>query len=164
MARLLVSDTSVLIDLERGHLLQTTFKLPTPLAVPDVLYERELRATNGELLVTLGLQVLSLDAAGVALAQAYLGRARSVSVPDAFALALAKTGGHILVCADRALRALAHIESVECHGLFWILDQIFTAGLLPANRVRTALEAIAGHPRCRLPKEMVSEYLAKFSK
>ena len=34
MARLLVSDTSVLIDLERGNLLQTTFKLPTPLAVP----------------------------------------------------------------------------------------------------------------------------------
>ncbi len=164
MARLLVSDTSVLIDLERGHLLQTTFKLPTPLAVPDVLYERELRATSGELLVTLGLRVLSLDAAGVQLAQTYLGQARRLSVPDAFALALAKSGGHVLVCGDRALRGLAVQESVECHGLFWILDQIVTAGLMPAKRVRTALEQIADHPRCRLPKETLAEYVAKFSK
>ena len=36
MAHLLVSDTSVLIDLERGSLLQATFQLPTPLAVPDL--------------------------------------------------------------------------------------------------------------------------------
>ena len=75
MAHLLVSDTSVLIDLERGKLLQTTFKLPAPLAVTDLLYERELRATNGELLVTLGLQVLALDDAAVTLAQAYMARA-----------------------------------------------------------------------------------------
>ena len=73
MARLLVSDTSVLIDLERGNLLQATFKLPTPLAVPDVLYDRELRETNGALLRTLGLQVLKLNAVEVASVDAPLG-------------------------------------------------------------------------------------------
>jgi hypothetical protein len=102
MAHLLVSDTSVLIDLERGNLLQATFKLPTPLAVPDVLYERELRATNGGLLLTLGLRVLTLDPAGTALAQGYIGRARALSVPDAFALALAKQG-HLFSCVVTAL-------------------------------------------------------------
>lgn len=86
MAHLLVSDTSVLIDLERGNLLQATFKLPTPLAVPDVLYERELRPTNGELLRTLGLRVLLLDGDGVALAQGYMARAAALSVPDALPL------------------------------------------------------------------------------
>jgi predicted nucleic acid-binding protein len=164
MARLLVSDTSVLIDLERGNLLQTTFKLPTPLAVPDVLYERELRATNGELLIMLGLQVLTLDDVGVSLAQAFVGRSRGLSVPDAFALALAKRGGHVLVCGDRALKELADAESVECHGLLWILDQIAEAGLLPARRIRSALETIASHPRCRLPKDLIAGYLAKFAK
>lgn len=164
MARLLVSDTSVLIDLERGNLLQTTFKLPTPLAVPDVLYERELRATNGELLLTLGLQKLTLDAAAVSLAQAYLGQARGLSVPDAFALALAKKGGHILVCGDRALRDLANAESVECHGVLWILDRIIEAGLLSAKQVRSALETIASHPRCRLPKDLIAVYMAKLAK
>jgi hypothetical protein len=129
-----------------------------------VLYERELCATNGELLVTLGLQVLGLDEAGVAIAQAYMARARGLSVPDAFALALAKGGGHILVCADRALKELAEAESVECHGLFWIFDQIVDAGLLSAKRARVALQTIASHPRSRLPKDTVATYLAKFSK
>jgi hypothetical protein len=154
----------VLIDLERGNLLQTTFKLPAPLAVPDVLYERELRTTNGEFLITLGLQVLKLDDTGVAVAQAYLARAKSLSVPDAFALALAKGGGHVLVCGDRALKGLADTESVECHGLFWILDQIVEASLLPAKSVRIALQTIANHPRCRLPRNLIAEYLAKFAK
>ena len=145
-------------------MLQTTFKLPAPLAVPDVLYERELRATNGALLVTLGLQVLRLDDAAVAAAQGYLARAKSLSVPDAFALALAKSGGHVLVCGDRALKGLADVESVECHGLFWILDEIVDEGLLPARRVRIALQAIANHAKCRLPKDLIAEYLVKFAK
>jgi len=87
---------------------------------------------------------------------------RGLSVPDAFALALAKTGGHILVCADRALKELAQSESVECHGLFWILDEIVGAGLLTAGKAREALQAIASHPRSRLPQDTVAVYLAKF--
>lgn len=34
-----VSDTSVLIDLERGTLLETCFRLPFQFAVPDLLRE-----------------------------------------------------------------------------------------------------------------------------
>jgi hypothetical protein len=150
--------------LEHGNLLQTTFKLPVPLAVPDVLYERELRATNGELLITLGLQVIKLGDAGVAVAQGYLARAKRLSVPDAFALALAKSGGHVLVCGDRALKGLADEESVESHGLLWVLDQVVETGLLPAKRVRAALQTIANHPRSRLPKNLIAEYSAKFAK
>jgi hypothetical protein len=35
--KVLVSDTSVLVDLERGGLLEAVFKLPVELAVPDLL-------------------------------------------------------------------------------------------------------------------------------
>lgn len=38
--RVLVSDTSVLIDLERGNFLDAIFALPYEFAVPDVLYRR----------------------------------------------------------------------------------------------------------------------------
>ncbi len=44
---ILVSDTSVLIDLERGELIECAFKLSATFAVPDVLYERELRQYGG---------------------------------------------------------------------------------------------------------------------
>ena len=39
----LVSDTSVLVDLERGALLEASFRLPFRFTVPDLLYERELK-------------------------------------------------------------------------------------------------------------------------
>ena len=162
MAHLLVSDTSVLIDLERGNLLQATFKLATPLAAPDVLYDRELRPTNGALLRTLGLQVLALDPNGTALAQRYKARSPALSVPDAFALALAKTGTHVLVCGDRALKDLALSESVECHGLFWILDRLLDASLVSPQHLHTALATIADHPRCRLPRHLVAAALARW--
>jgi len=67
----LVSDTSVLIDLERGELLEACFQLPYALAVPDLLFERELADNIGPDLIALGLQVESLDSEGVVLAQAY---------------------------------------------------------------------------------------------
>lgn len=35
--RVLVSDTSVLVDLERGSLLEASFRLPFQFAVPDLL-------------------------------------------------------------------------------------------------------------------------------
>jgi hypothetical protein len=53
-----LSDTSVLIDLERGELISCAFKLSATFAVPDVLYERELRDHGGEELVKLGLKAL----------------------------------------------------------------------------------------------------------
>jgi len=48
----LVSDTSVLIDLERGNLLEAVFSSSIELAVPDLLFERELPPYNGPELLT----------------------------------------------------------------------------------------------------------------
>ncbi|MBL8232505.1 MAG: hypothetical protein JNL98_28670 [Bryobacterales bacterium] len=43
----LVSDTSVLIDLERRYLLEAVFSLEYVFAVPDVLYRQEMRGGWG---------------------------------------------------------------------------------------------------------------------
>ncbi len=59
--KVLVSDTSVLIDLDRGVLVEAAFRLPFAFTVPDVLYERELRKHGGPDLVELGLRVEELD-------------------------------------------------------------------------------------------------------
>ena len=41
--RVLVSDTSILIDLKRADLPRAAFSLDAEFVVPDLLYERELR-------------------------------------------------------------------------------------------------------------------------
>ena len=43
----LVSDTSVVIDLERAEILDYVFALPYRFVVPDALYEQELKDYGG---------------------------------------------------------------------------------------------------------------------
>ena len=144
--RILVSDTSILIDLERGSFLQAVLGLPFEFAVPDLLYERELRHHGGPQLVKLGLRVEELDADGVALALTYRRRRRALSPPDSFALALASTESWTLLTGDGGLRDLARQEDVDCHSVLWLLDRMFENGVLAGNQLRTGLETLAAHP------------------
>lgn len=162
--KVLVSDTSVLVDLERGSLLGATFSLPVTLAVPDLLYEQELSNHNGPQLLNLGLKLLELDGQGVEIANNYRKQVRTISLPDSFALALAKTSDFILLTGDGALRNLAETEKVECHGVLWILDFLEQAQVVATTNLYEGLNKIANHPRCRLPKHEVTVRLNRFAK
>lgn len=120
----LVSDTSVLIDLERGSFLEPVFRLPFEFAVPDLLHERDLKDYGGPKLIDMGLRVEELDRAAVTLALAYRCERRSLSLSDSFALALSKTRSWPLLSSDRSLRALALKQRVQCHGVLWLLDHL----------------------------------------
>lgn len=159
--RVLVSDTSVLIDLERGELLETTFQLAWEFAVPDLLYKRELRDFNGPALRKMGLRVESLDGEGVQTAVEYRRRIPALSLADSFTLTLAKVNGWTLLAGDGALRNLAAAEGVDYHGVLWVLDQLLQNGVSAGNLHR-ALATIAGHPRCRLPAREVRERLERY--
>jgi hypothetical protein len=161
MAVVLVSDTSVLIDLQRGRLLETALRLPYDFAVPDLLYERELRTWDGPDLRH-HLVILSLAGEGVTLAAAFRRADARLSLPDALALALAKIGGHTLLAGDAALRAMAEAEKVDCHGVLWILDEIRAHDRASAKELHAALTAISQHPRRRLPRLEVYKRLERW--
>ena len=64
--RVVVADSSVLIDLERGAFFAAAVALALEFCVPDLAYRRELEAFGGGgRLVHMGLRVLELDDAGV---------------------------------------------------------------------------------------------------
>ena len=159
----LVSDTSVLIDLEQGSLLEASFRLPVQFAVPDLLYERELKNWRGDELIRLGLAVEELDGDAVTRALAYRQRVRALSLADCFALALARTRSWILLSGDRALRRLAEHEGVECHGVLWVVDEMHAAAAATAQELYEGLTKISRHPRCRLPKAEISRRLAFYA-
>ena len=145
----------MLIDAERGSLLETCFRLPFVFFVPDLLYRQELEAHGGSTLIQFGLRVEELDGDGVSLALGYRRDNRSLSLPDSFALALARLNSWILLSGDRELRELAHSEGVVCHGVLWLIDRVFEHGLASADQVCSCLQAIVAHPRCRLPRHEV---------
>ena len=84
-----MSDTSVLIDLDRGALVEPSFRLPFEFTVPDLLYERELKDHGGPDFIRRGLRIEELDGDGVSLALGYRRKRSSLSLLDNFALALA---------------------------------------------------------------------------
>jgi len=155
VVKVLVSDTSVLIDVERGSLLDACFGLPFDFAVPDLLYQRELKEHGGPSLIQRGLRVEGLDGDGMTLALNYRHRNQSLSLPDSFALALARVNSWILLSGDGEMRELARSEAVACHGVLWLIDKMFEHGLVSAAQLCFSIQAIASHPRCRLPKNEV---------
>ena len=164
----MVADTSVLIDLERGSLLEQCFLLPFEFKVPDLLYRNELasRAEGqafGESLLRLGLEVVELDGTEVERAILHRRENRSLSLPDSFALTLSESRRWTLLTGDGVLRSLAHALKVACHGVLWILDEIHGEGIAHTTALVSGLTAIRDHPRCRLPRDEVEIRLRRYS-
>lgn len=159
----LISDTSVLIDLQRAQLLPALFLLPFEFAVPDLLYERELAGDLGDQLTELGLRIEILT--GQELIQATDARRRDsrLSVVDSAAYAVAKSREWCLLSGDRALRELADAEQVETHGVLWLFDQFANGGYVDLARLHAGLSAVSEHPRCRLPIAEIQIRLQRFS-
>ena len=162
--KILVSDTSVLIDLERGGLLEASFACGHQLVVPDYLYQVELEQENGPLLLQLGLNVVELTAEEVEFAQLTMLSAPALSPADCFALSYARRPQHLLVTGDKALRTRASGENIPCHGLLWLLDQMEASGAIAARSLAEGLQRIATHRRSRLPRADVDHRIAKWSR
>lgn len=156
---ILVSDTSVLIDLERGGLLETVFDAGLTLVVPDILYERELEGDIGPYLRRLGLGVVALTATEVQVAQEVRTERPGLSLPDCFALSCASRLNHKLVTGDGLLRKVAGKRLGQVFGLLWLLDQVAESGKIPVDVLWEGLSKVADHPRTRLPTDEVRKRL-----
>ncbi len=158
----IVSDTSVLIDLERGELLEAAFSCGLTMAVPDLLYQIELAPYNGEYLQNLGLGVLALGPSEVALAQTIKNERNALSLPDCFALSCALRADYALVTGDKLLRTEAERRSAQVYGLLWVLDQMANSRVIAVEPLREGLTKITGYARCRLPKSEVANRLDRW--
>lgn len=160
---ILVSDTSILIDLERGLLLEAAFGCGLAMVVPDLLYERELADFNGAYLRRMGLGVVSLSAAELQVAQDIGASRPGLTIPDTFALSCAIRPGHTLMTGDKLLRSEAKARKVPVVGFLWLLDQMFEAGV-ERQLLHDGLQRVAGHARCRLPSAEVKARLSQWEK
>ena len=153
--KVLVSDSSILIEFSKRALLDRMFQLEFRFAVPDLLFHEELidlgRYSRQDLL-TFGLSVESLDPEGVERAIAYQSERPALSLVDSFAIALAGQQGWDLLTEDRTMRSVAEIEGIVHRDAMWLIDNMLDAGVLSAPQVLVALEAMRDDPRCPVPK------------
>jgi hypothetical protein len=156
---ILVSDTSILIDLDRGGLLESAFSCGLTMIVPDLPYQKELENENGAYLRTLGLGVVALTPDELVLAQTVRTQRTTLSLPDCFALSCATRPLHSLVTGDKALRNEAKARGSSVFGLLWLLDRMAASNSVAFNLLYEGLTRIHGHPRCRLPADEVKARL-----
>jgi hypothetical protein len=159
----LVSDTSVIIDLERGTLLDDLFRLPFEFAVPDLLFRRELAGALGDRLIALGLRVEELTSVELTRATTVRRERKELSTADTFAFAIAEGRGWPLLTGDGGLRRLAAESQVSFHGVLWICDQFELGRHVPMPRLHAGLTALFSHPRCRLPADQVRRRLDRYA-
>jgi predicted nucleic acid-binding protein len=159
----LVSDTSVIIDLDRGDLLDRAFEIGEELVVPDLLFARELDLDFGDRLRALGLRVEELEGHEVARAAQLTRVERRLSIADSFAFALAHGRQWTLLTGDSVLRAVAEAEGVAVHGVLWVIDRIEAAAVCDYPTLHACLSKTVAHPRCRLPRREVEVRLRRYA-
>jgi predicted nucleic acid-binding protein len=158
----LVSDTSIIIDLDRGELLEAAFALDDDFVVPDLLFARELEGEHGERLLGMGLMVEQLTAAEVTQATILRRTDQRLSLPDTFAFALAQGRAWTLLTGDRALRTVAEAQGIDVHGTLWVLDRLEQSGKFDPAVLYAGLTKATAHPRCRLPRGEVDHRLKRY--
>jgi predicted nucleic acid-binding protein len=135
--RIVVSDSSCLIDLHKVSMLELLLRLTYEFLIPNTLFEEELlrfTAAQKKALIRGGLKVVDLPGERVLRAQAIVRKLPRLSVHDGFAFALAESHREcILLSGDDRLRSLAAEHAIEVHGVLWVLDQLHANRLTPTQ-------------------------------
>lgn len=154
--KIVVSDSSVLMDLAKAELIEPTLALPFEFMIPDVMLAKELLDLGRYKprdLVRLGFRIGSLEGAETLQATAYFRQHRTqLSLNDCFAWRLAEVHRAILMTGDSDLRKLADRASVEVHGVLWAIELMAAHKTCPRRRLVSCLEQLDADPFVRLPR------------
>lgn len=163
--RIIVSDSSCLIDLRKASLLAAFLQLPYEILIPNTLFEEELLKFTVEekALLLNGLKVIDLPGTNVLRARQVMRSFPHLSIHDAFAFALAEINpGCILLTGDGPLRALGEDQGIEVHGVLWVIDEIQSNILANAGDLLEALRMFASDPTVRLPRRTLTSYIKRY--
>lgn len=142
--RIVVSDTSCMIDLRKADLLEAVLRLPYTFVMPNTLFEDEwlcLTEAEKRALCGLGLEVRDLAGPLVQRAGRYFNQHSRLKLNDCFALTLAEEIGEcILLTGDGPLRRIAESDGIEVRGVLWATDELEAHGIVPLATLHDALQ------------------------
>ena len=160
---LLISDTSVIIDLQNSGLIPAFFRLPYLIAASDFTKQTEVLLPGWDYLTSLGLTFISLDSSSVLELTHLKEKHPHPSLPDLSAYLIARIEGGILLTGDKELRKLAISTGVSVHGVLWVLDEMVLHSILdPFNAAKGLKEMLA--KGARLPQKDCEHRLRKWKR
>ena len=163
-----VTDSSIFMDLEQGRLTEHCFALPVSFRMPDLLFMSELaspegEAALGEKLLRLGLDVVELNANEVQRAVHISRRFQQLPLTESFALSLAEARNWTLLTGDDALRTACENLKVFFREALWVLDLILRKTVWKPGEPVSSLKDIRSHPDCRLPLQEIDSRIRHYS-
>lgn len=166
-SKIVVSDASVILDLAKTRLIESTLALSFDFVIPDFIFDQELLdlgTYSPADLVRLGFTIGTLDGDGIAVALAHYGRHRSrLSFNDCVALAHAEIQSCILMTGDGPLRLVAEKIKIEVHGLLWAASLIAKHNTCPRDQLIAALQQLYDDPSRRLPREALADLIRRLT-
>lgn len=166
--RIVVSDTSCMIDLRKAGLLEPLLRLPHSFVMPDALFEDEwlcLSQDEKQTLRDLGLDVRTLPGQLVERAARHFNRHARLKLNDCFALVLAEEiEDCILLTGDNPLRGIAEASEIEVHGVLWTIDEMEVHGVLPPQILYEALRLFQEDDLVFLPADEVSRRIRRLAR
>ena len=163
--RVIISDTSCLIDFRKASLLNAFVHLPYELFIPDVLFEEELIgfSDSEKELLRQNLRISNLPGESILRVQYIQQSYPALTLNDCFAFVLAEqTQGCILMTGDKTLRGLANRSDIEVHGVLWGIDEMHSAGTATLEQLYSALLFFNTDSTVRLPRRELNQWLEKY--
>lgn len=164
--RIIVSDSSCLIDLRKAFLLDALIHLPYEIVIPDALFSDELvefTEIERTSLINNGLKVLETPSTGIARIQEINRNFPSLSIYDCFGFVLAeRLQNSILLTGDKILRKVATTYGIEVHGILWAIDEMYESKTAAANQLYNALILFEKDITVRLPKKDLQLYIKRY--
>jgi len=161
--KVLVSDSSVLIDLLRYRLIGLLARLPHEFIVSDITLAVELIRDDDQTtdLLEAILRVESLTSDEMSLLEDFGMRFPPLSVPDCAALALVESRGLPLLAGDALMREVARGLGHEVRGTLWIIDEYLQRNIVAADVILKVLRRMYKDPRIRLPHSEIGKRIKK---
>lgn len=162
--RIIVSDSSSLIDLKKGGILEAFLGLPFEIVVPSSMLSDELLSfSKAEIsLMRRRMTVAMLDGRQMARVFSTQRTSPALTVYDCMAFVLAEeTSASILLTGDRRMRLLAEAARVECHGVLWVVEQLAERGISPTKLLLKALTTWRTDELVRLPRNELERLISR---
>lgn len=153
-----VTDTSIWIDLKKCGLIRIFFELPYLICTSDFIKEYESAGVIWEDLERQGLQFIGLGGDESVelynLKKIYSGP----SLPDIASYLVARKLNGILLTGDKSLRNLAG-KALEVHGFLWVMNQMVIGKRLPPILAIEKLEQIMQDDEFFVPRDLCMDQI-----
>lgn len=163
--RIVINDTSCLVDLRKGELIEPMLALPFRFQVTFNVRVSELLDfgdAEWERLEGLGLETIDVPGNHVLEAGNVMARHRKLSFEDSLNFVVARANRlSILLTGDRALRTVAETNGVEVHGILWVVEQLLERRLADRSDLIAALERWRADPTVFVRDHLIDAVLTK---